>query len=543
MAISGTDTAGAAPPARAAGAPRLRAGALAILALAVGATFAACSGEEPARQEDRLRVAIKSDIRGTNPGVSRDAVTDDVLLHVVEPLVAYRADFSVAPLLAERVDVSDDGRLYTFPLREGLRFHNGEPVTAAEVKWSWERMLDPATNWLCRGWYDGSQSLRIEAIETPDAATVAFRLNRPSGVFLDRIANLQCITAILHPDSVDERGGWRAPIGTGPFRLEEWRRGEHVRLTRFPDYAPAPGPRDGLAGARLALVDTLEWLVVPESAAARSGLLSGQIDLVYGLQASDLPDLDAPGIEVHRGQSLDWNALLIQTGVPRLDNPDLRRAIAHAIDAESLAEVVTGGISRPNPSAVARASRYYGDCHERGYEHDPALARALAEAAGYDGRSISLKTNKRFPNMYENALLIQAMLGEAGIEAELEVLEWTTQLDHYMNGNFELMTFGYSGRTDPIFAYEAILGDKSENAFVQWENAEALALVQDSGVERDPARRAEIFCAVHELMLADTAIVNLFNHYGIDATREAVQGYENWPAQKPRLWGVSLGPH
>ena len=519
------------------GAPRILRGLLL-------ATLAACSGdsgETRQRAIDELRVAIKSDIRGTHPGVERDAVTDDVMLHVVEPLVTFRADLSPAPLLAESIDVSADGRVYTFVLRDGVRFHNAEPLTARDVKWTWDRILDPETGWLCRNWYDGSRGLAIEAVEAVDSRRVRFRLDRASSLLLDRMANLQCNSGIVHPASVDEDGSWREPVGTGPYRLAEWRRGEFVRLERFAAYRSPPGDADGLAGARRPQIGTLKWMVIPEPAAAKAALLSAQVHLVYGLQAGDLADLQArPDIRLYRGESLDWNALLMQTGDPLLGDGRIRRAIAMALDVPAMAEVVTQSISQPNPSIVATASRYHSACHDDGYGHDPDGARALLKEAGYAGQPIVIQTNRRFRNMFDVALVAQHMLRRAGLEAQLEVLEWTTQLDNYYQGNFQLMAFGYSGRTDPALAYEAVLGPKSQSAFFQWDNPSASELLDRATRIADPAARDALFCEMHRLMLADAPFVNLFNHYGIDAARSGVTGYQSWPAQKPRLWQLSL---
>lgn len=512
-----------------------------IVRLLLLAALAACSGETPEPAGNEFRVAIKSDIRGTNPGVERDVVTDDVMLHVVEPLVTLRADLSPAPLLAETIDVSEDGRVYTFVLREGVRFHNGEPLTAREVKWTWDRILDPETGWLCRNWYDGSRGLAIEAVEVVDARTVRFRLDRANSLLLDRMANLQCNSGIIHPASVNEDGSWREPVGTGPYRLAEWRRGEFVRLEKFAAYRSPPGTPDGLAGERRPRMGALKWMIVPEPAAARAALLSGQVHLVYGLQASDLPDLQASAdIRLHRGESLDWNVLLMQISDPLLGDDRIRRAVAMSLDVSAMAAVVTQGISPPNPSIVAAASRYHTACHDDGYSHDPTGARALLEEVGYIDETIVIQTNRRFQNLFDVALVAQNMLRRAGLQARLEVLEWTTQLDNYYNGNFQLMAFGYSGRTDPALAYEAVLGSRLEGAFFQWENPAALKLLDRSTRLADPAAREALFCEMHHLMLADVPFVNLFNHYVIDATRSNVQGYSNWPAQKPRLWHVEL---
>ena len=188
-----------------------------LAAVAAFACLTPAAAQEP-KPGGELRVAISGDITSSEPGVRRSGDADTILHHVVEALVAYREDLSIAPMLAESYAMSPDGRSYTFKLRDGITFHNGAPMTSADVKWSWDRMLDPATRWQCRGWYDGSQDMKVEAIETPDPKTVVFRLAAPSALFLHYVANIQCMTAILHRDSVNAAGEWqdRASTRCGP---------------------------------------------------------------------------------------------------------------------------------------------------------------------------------------------------------------------------------------------------------------------------------------------------------------------------------------
>jgi len=516
----------------------VRLSAVLILGLCL---LAACDAgpREPADVEsDGIRIALRSDLRGTDPGVNRDAVTDDVLLHIVESLVAYTSDFEVKPLLAEEVERSASGTEYVFHLRKGVRFHNGEQLTSAEVAWSWRRILDPATGWLCRNWYDGSSGLEVVDIRTPDRLTVVFELAKANALFLDRMASLQCIPPILHPDSVGADGTWVQPIGTGPYRLEAWRRGQEVELAAFEHYQPAPGPRDGMAGERLALETTLSWIVVPDPSAAKAGLLSDQLDIIYNVDATDAMGLESENsVALHSSSSLNWNVLLVQTRHPVLSDVGIRRGIAHAIDRAGIAAVVTSGISGRNPSIVPSVSRYHSECHDEHNRYDPERARELL--VGLKGHTLKIQTNRRYPNMYDAALMIHAMLLDIGVSAELEVLEWATQMRNYMEGDFELMTFGYSGRPDPTLGYEAVTGDKTEAAFYQWQDAEAMRLIRKSAEIANPTHRAEIFCRLHRRMIRQVPMINLFNHYGIDATRRTVRGFEPWAGRKPRLWGVS----
>jgi len=493
-----------------------------------------------------LRIAIRSDLPGTEPGVSRSAIADDVLLHVVEGLVAYDERLRPVPMLAASIETSTDGRHYTFVLRDDVRFHNGAPLTAAEVAWTWRRMTGPGSRWLCRNWYDGSDGPRVERVVVVDSRTVRFELEAPSAIFLTRLANVQCLFAVLHPDSLDASGAWRAPVGTGPYRIAEWRRGRDLLLERFDDYAPLAGPADGLAGGKRPAVARVRWVVIPDGAAIKAALRSRQVDVGYLLDAADALELEsATGIRLHTSPSLEKNVLLFgRTGL--LADVRFRKAIALSLDREAIAIGASGAgrtarvLGVPNPSFVAAVSPYHSAAHERSLPVDVVAARSLLREAGYRGEVLKLQTNRRYANMFDNAILAQALLKRAGINVELEVVEWATQLDNYYHGRFQLMSFGYSGRTDPVLEYLAIVGDRQRFAYVQWDDPEARALVERASVDTAATARQAAFDRLHELMVEQVPLLTLYDHYVLDATGPRVGGYRAWPAAKPRLWMVTL---
>ncbi|MGH7105760.1 MAG: ABC transporter substrate-binding protein [Acetobacteraceae bacterium] len=500
----------------------------------------ACSHPDTQAPADEIRIALPADIRGTNPGVDRDQFTDMVLAHVFEGLVAYDRHFHVAPVLADRFEISADAKTYTFDLRPGVRFQNGAPLTAQDVKWSWERLLDPATHYLCRDWYDGTRGLRIASIETPDSRTVVFHLATPNYLLAEEMASFQCLSAIIHPDSVDAAGRWRRPIGTGPYEIAEWRPGRYVLLKRFPGYASRTDPESGYAGAKRAEAEYLRWQIIPDVAAALAALDSGQVDLVTGVQPTDLAALrQEPDVRIDMTSGLGWYVLLINTDDPLLKDRRIRLAIAHAIDYGALAKAVTFGHARYNPSVVALHSPYHDAAMTEGYGCDPAQAIRLLAQAGYHGQPIYLQANRRYPAMFSNAIIIQSMLRKVGIDARLQVLEWTTQLANVPARRYQLMSFGYSGRPYPLFAYDSFLGSRAVNPWMQWQDAAAMALADRVSGTPDPAMRQQIFDRIHQLMIADVPLINLYDGVVIDAVASRLAGYRSWPAGTPRLWGVS----
>lgn len=136
----------------------------------------------------RIVVALPADIRSSMPGTNRDDNTDSVMLNVVEGLVGYGEGGDVKPLLAKSVETSADGLTYTFRLRSDVRFHNGDKLNAADVLWSWNRYMDPKTEWRCLAEFDGRNDLKVLKVEAPDASTVVMRINRRSALFLDTLA-------------------------------------------------------------------------------------------------------------------------------------------------------------------------------------------------------------------------------------------------------------------------------------------------------------------------------------------------------------------
>ncbi len=492
---------------------------------------------------DMLRSVIHGDIRGLDPGVTRDGDTDTIHHHIYESLVAYDENLVIRPMLADHFKISPDGKRYTFTLRNNVLFHNGESLTADIVTWNWQRMLDPATGWRCRSWYNGTnpQGVHVTAIRAPDAHTVVFELQQPSSVFLDRMANVQCFTAILHPDSIAGDGTFQLPIGTGPYRLSEWRRGEFIELKKHPAYAARPEPMSGFAGRKQAKVSNLRFMIIPDPAIADAALLSGDIDILPRMQLHLVREFERyPEIHTVAAEQLYWNVLLIQSNDPMLRDINMRRAIAHAISIEQVAAITSFNRATSNPSAVPTVSRFHNQNHQQGYAYDPDLARQFLRKAGYAGQPVKLQTNRKYVFMFDAAIAIQAMLVDSGINARLEVLDWATQLSNYYEGKFQLATFGYSGRTHPAINYSTILGDKDNNPAYQWQNEEALNLLQRADRSLSEDLQTQLFNRVHELMIADVPILGLSNELEVDAVRSRVSGYRPWSIGRPRLWGVSL---
>lgn len=519
-----------------------RLGAVVVAVVAGLAAIGQAAANGPVGWTDQeIRVVLNSDIRSTNVGVNRDGNTDTVMHHIVEGLVAFREDLSVAPMLAERYAVLDDGRTYRFHLRRGVRFHNGAEMTAEEVKWSYDRLLDPATRHRCADLFNGRTpiSARIVSVAVVDRHTVDLTLAEPTPIFLTSLANTQCNLGILHPGSLDDDGTWRAPVGTGPYRLAEWRRGEYILLERFDGYRPRDGGKDGYAGRRDPIARHLRFLIIPDAAVAIAAVQVGEADLMPALPPNMIEGARRRTDLTFQDQELlSWNVLLMRPDDPTLANPDLRRAIAHAIDIDAVAEFATVGLGRANPSAHSPALPGYSDVHLRRPAYDPGQARRLLRQAGYRGERLVIQTNKRFPTMYDNAVVIHAMLTAAGIHAEIEVLDYATQLSNFFSGTFQLSAFAYSGRAHGAIRYANFIGPRAQNARYQWDSPRAFALATRAFARADSPALAGVLEEMHLAMLEDLPLIGLYNDHEVSMSTATLEGYRGWPLGRPRLWGV-----
>ncbi|WP_052097600.1 ABC transporter substrate-binding protein [Achromobacter sp. RTa] len=512
-----------------------------LIALALAA---ACAAGPAAASARPLTVVLNADIRSTNPGVNRDGNTDGVMLNIVEGLVGYGADGLVKPLLAERVALSDDGLTYTFTLRSGVHFHNGAPLTSAEVLWSWERYMMPATDWRCRSEFDGRNGLKVTDVSAPDPRTFVMRINKPQALFLDSLARTDCAMAgVIHPDSLNPDGSWKSPVGTGPYKLAGWTRGQQISLSRYTDYVSPPGEApDGATGKKEALVDEVRFLVVPDASTIKAGLASGALDIAK-VQNIDVPEVTKNGrLAIAEDLTGGRNAILFQTRDPLMSNPKLRQALAAAIDVAQVVALVTDGKGIPNGSTVKTGSYYYSDTQKKRAAFDPARARALLKEAGYKGERIRITTNNRenIPSL-NVAIVVQQMLREVGVESDIDIVEWGTHMDRFLKGNYQVMVHSYSSRIDPALSFEHFTGPKATQPRKVWDSPKAQSLLEQAAVVSDRQERQRLFDALHLQMLDEVPLIMLFNPMEPWAVSRKIRGFQPWEGM-PRLWGVSFEP-
>ncbi|HBG97664.1 MAG TPA: ABC transporter substrate-binding protein, partial [Rhodobacteraceae bacterium] len=331
------------------------------------------AGPALAGPPDSLVLGMQLEPPNLDPTAGAAGAIDEVVYaNLFEGLTRFREDGSIAPGLAESWEVSEDGRSYTFHLRDGVRFHDGTAFDAGDVVFSLDRARGPDSTNAQKALFDG-----IEAVTALDPGTVRVDLGAPDSGFLWALAWGDAV--ILAPETADAAA--TAPVGTGPFRFDRWVRGDRVELAR----------NDAYWGAPVAL-DRAVFRFISDPTAAYAALLAGDIDAFPNVPAPEtLMQFKAdPHFQVTVGLTEGETILAINNARPPLDDIRVRRAIAHAIDRQALIDGALYGYGTPIGSHFAPHHPAYVDLTGLS-AYDPDAARSLLAEAGFaDGLRLTL---------------------------------------------------------------------------------------------------------------------------------------------------------
>ena len=352
------------------------------------------------------------------------AIKTPLLYNVVETLVEKQADGSVAPMLAESWEVSDDGTVYTFTIREA-KFHDGSDLDAADVVYSLE--ANRAGEGDITTPFDS-----VESIEASDDRTVVVTLSQPSQAFLNGMARIS--SAVVPEGTRDQIE--QGPIGTGPYVFIEWKPDVSVEMDRFGDYW---GDQPFFANAT--------WRFITDETASLNALLAGDIDGVAGILGEGIDRVDEIDAEddfkILTVAGFEISYLSLNATAPEFQDPLIVQAVNHAIDRQPIVDAAFAGLGEltctfVNPPNEPWASDY---CP---YEYDPAKSQELLAEAGAEGMTIPFKylTIAEFPPIQE---VVTAQLTEAGFNVELEGRELTTYLDEVLGEGADYTFTSLSG--------------------------------------------------------------------------------------------------
>ena len=489
--------------------------ALVLLMTLLGTVLSGCGdGSAAETQKSRadtneLVVGIAQDLDDSlDPHKTVKAGTREVMFNVFEGLMKPTPDGDLTPAIAESYEVSEDRMTYTFHLREGVQFHNGETVTAEDVVYSIQRCAAATET----GIVQVEAFSVIQDIKTPDDKTVAITISEPSNEFISYMT-----TAIL-PADYDKQD--TAPVGTGPFKFVSRTAQDSVVLEKFDGYWGTPAQLDKVT---LKIIENADSLMM--------SLQSGAIDLCAHLTSTQVAQL-GENFDVAEGTMNLVQALYLNNAVAPFDNELVRQALCYAVDKQEIIDLAFDGYGSPIGSSMYPAfGKYFDDSLTNYYTKDVEKAKALLAEAGYPGgfdMTITVPSNYK-PHMDTAEVLVQ-QLAQIGVNAAIEPIEWESWVsDVYVGRQFQSTVVGVDASNMTARALlERFTSDYGKN-FINYNNAEYDALFRQTLTAYDDAEQT----ALYKQMLANLT-ENAANAYIQDladlvAVRKGVEGVTFYP--------------
>lgn len=486
---------------------------LALLVTACSSESSSSNGEVEAKD---LVVGLTGDPVSLDPHNATDTISSLINYQILDTLVAFNDKMEIVPRLAESWTTSDDGKTWTFKLRQGVTFQDGTPFTAEAVKTNFERMADKSKK-LSRRVLVGQF---IESIATNGDSEVVFHLNTPQGPFLNNLA----VTAsgILSPKQIkeDEQGIAKHPIGTGPFTFKEWTPGNQLVLEANPQYW---GGKPG--------VKSVTFKPVPENAARVIMLETGEADVIEKVPASEIERLKSN--EEVQIVSRPTNRVLyvgINTTVAPFDQVKVRQALNYAIDRETLVNKLYEGRVKMATAAVAAQTFGYSDVGA--YPYEPEKAKQLLKEAGVkEGTKFRLILAANVIQDRPAAEFVQNGLQKLGLDVELKILELGSYLETLKDPKtYDLFVRGASAATgdaDSVLS-DGLLSTSATN-YSHYSNPEADKLIKAGAAQVKPQDRQKTYAEALNIIKDDAPWISLHEDVGYVGVRKNVEGVEVQP--------------
>lgn len=493
-----------------------------------GAPAEEASGEEAAATGGgTMTIGYESDILKLDPGVQQSGVDWPPAALVYSRLVEYdNTMMAPVPGLAESWTVSDDGLTYTFQLRQGVLFHSGRELTAADVAYTFDRNFEIGPQGRFAGYM-----IAVDSYEATGDYEFVITLAQPDVTFFPNLAVMSA--SIVDQETIDEVD--THPIGSGPYEFVEWIPGERVVYRKFADY----WDQDQLAQ----WPDEIVTVPIPETQTRIANLQSGQIDVATSIPPEFVEQIEAdPNLQL-LGQEVSASYLCLifsQERPPFNDNKLLRQAIAYAIDKETINNNVFFGAGEPGCNLIPPSHWAYTeiDCPT----YDPERARELLAESGFDTSTpITFRTFTDRGFGVPVAEIIQSNLRDIGLNVEIEPLEWAFYVeDAWVGRNFEMTLAWYTREIDPDGLFSSVLREEQGNNPMRYYNEEVEALFDQGKATTDEEERKQIYEQIMDIaILDDTPLVKLQSMEIKWAANQKVQNFTLLPKGYPNFYDWS----
>lgn len=505
---------------------RRRMGQLGLGALAVAGGLVPTRWGRAATGKGTAVLGVDADPPTLNLGTTTDFTAGDVSAKILEGLVWLDHDYNPKPALATSWTVAPDGKTYRFNLRKGVKWHDGRDFTSADVKFT---LLEVLAKLHPRA-APVFKNLGLE-VDTPDASTVVIKLQKAYAPFLSQMTVFDAPMLPSHiygTGSIPTNPANQRPVGTGPFKFVEWKRGSSITLERNPNYWDGDKP----------FLDKIIFQIIPQGTNRVPALQTGEIDALLDFYAPkpEIPRLLADkALAVRKGVNIPaiW-FMMFNVKSPLLSNKDVRHALAFAIDRQRLVKQVMGGIARPGAGAFGDGFKWLLNeevGYAKKYPFDPARAKALLAKAGIKPNSVTLRLpfDVGRPQMRAQSQIIQDNLRQVGIEVQLQPLERSVMNDRvYVKRDFDLTLQSFYSAGDPAIGYTRLYftntGTGTSTNATSYSNPKVDDLLTQAATAADRPTRAKIYKELQVILNEDLPSLVLFDEETVDTASRKLTG-------------------
>ena len=491
---------------------RLIASLLLMILLVSTVALSACSGDKENDSSSSITIGIPQDIEDSlDPHDMLAAGTKEIFFNVYEGLYKADSDGNLVPAVASDVEISEDGLTYTFEVREGVKFHNGNTVTAEDIKYSVDKFADIE---------GGAPSIaafsNITAVEIVDESHVAIKLAQADSDFLTMLATIEA--AIIPADNADPDTN---AIGTGPYMYASRSPLENVKMERFDEY-----------WGEAAHIENVTFKICSNADTIAMELNGGSIDMFSRLTTAQLAEVDMEKFQVLEGTMNLVQALYLNNDFEPFSDVRVRQALCHAVDRQAVLDFVTDGKGTIiGTSMIPAFGKYYDASLAEMYPYDVQKAQELLKEAGYEnGFTFSITVPSNYQQHVDTAQVIAEQLKAVNVTAEIQLVDWNTWLSEtYTNRNYEATVIGVDAPQLTATAFLDRFVSTAGDNFVNYENAEYDVAFANAMATTDEAQKVIYFKECETYLAEDAANVYIQDLPEFVALNNKYAGYEFYP--------------
>ncbi|NJN17896.1 MAG: ABC transporter substrate-binding protein [Oscillochloris sp.] len=473
--------------------------------------------------------AITAEPSSLDPHAAPGSGQNIILPYMYDTLVYRDMDNNSQPYLAKSWEIAPDGLTISFTLRDDVTFHDGTPLNADAVVFTFNRFKEAKSS-------AGSGLATMTGVEALDAYTVRFSFSAPSATFFSTLATPYA--GIISPTAAAAAGEafGQQPVGSGPFKFKEWQQGTAVVLERNPDYHWSPGE---ISNPGAPYIDNVIFKIIPDASTQLAALQADEVDLIFVNAPSHIARLKEESsiqmVEAHLNSLIYLGFNLAHAP---LDDVTVRQALAHAVNKDEIIQAALGGVGEAAFAPMASSLPGF-DPSLKAFElgFNPAQASEMLAEAGFvagddgtlskDGRPLNLKllTYARAPNE-DVAILIQSQLKAIGVNVEIQQFDTPTAAKAATAGEFDLLLWRYDRNDSDVLnvnLHSSLIG--SSNRF-SYSNPQVDQLLDRAASEMDDAARAQYYIEAQKLILADAPWQPLYSPVDVLAVSKRVQGFQ-----------------